>query len=177
MLAYKFLASGGVSPVSGMAWPPPSAAAPGAWVEVSGPLGVCSCGVHVCRAADLAHWLNDELWELEASGDELPGVDCLVVRKARLLRRIDAWSDGGAGRFTAASIAHAAEIVSGSADAALHGLIDDAKLASAAGYFAVSAYAAALAVARHLRPTDMDPEYRTERLWQAAWIERELLTG
>ena len=133
--------------------------------------------MHVCRARDLAHWLNDELWELETAGDELAGIDCVVVGQARLLRRVDAWSNGGAARFADACIAHAAEVVAGSADAALSGFVDDAKLAAAAGYVAVSAYCTALAVAKHLGPLAADPEYRRERQWQGAWLERELALG
>jgi len=176
MLAYKFLTHGGVAPITGVAWPLPSVAAPGAWLEASGLLASCSRGLHVCRTSDLAHWLHDELWQLETAGEQLDGVDCLVVRKARLLRRVDAWSNGGAARFAAASIGHATEVLGDSADASLHGFIDDAKLAAAAGYVAVSAYSTALAVAKHLAPTDVHGAYRAERLWQAAWIERELLT-
>src|SRR5207237_363719 len=82
------------------AWPP-------TWIEAEGPLAPCVRGIHVCRPEDLEHWIHEELWEVEVDGEQTNGLDCLVVRRARLARRIDAWSDRGAERFAEASIAHA----------------------------------------------------------------------
>ena len=166
MIAYKFLARGRLGPVSGVAWPEP-----GVWLEVAGDLSPCARGVHVCRTQDLAHWLSDELWELETSEGAVAGLDCLVVAKAQLVRRVDTWSEGGAARFTAACAAHALASA-GTLQSALE-LVNDSKLAAAAGYFAVSAYCAALAVAKTRRDTEQ--AYRAERAWQGAWIARELL--
>ena len=171
MRAYKFLARGAIGPLSGFPWPAPVGDAAGAWVETTGPLALCARGVHVCRTFDLAHWLHDELWELEAGGDQIDGVDCIVVRRARLVRRIDAWSDGGAARFAAACIEHAAAQLD-EADAAVLALLDDARMAAEYGYGAIAAYSAALAVARL---GDGERGYRRERVWQAAWITGELL--
>jgi len=162
MQAYKFLARGGVGPFSGLAWPD-------TWIEVVGPLASCVRGIHVCRPDDLAHWLHDELWEVEADGDQTSGLDCLVVRRARLVRRIDAWSDGGARQFAEASIAHAAEV----SGAQQRELLDDATAAVTHGYVAVAAYAAALAVSR----TGADPNdaYAQERTWQSRWIASHVI--
>ncbi len=169
MIAYKFLAHGAVSPISRFVWPVPVSSAAGAWVEASGTLAPCASGVHVCRATELAHWLNDELWELETGGDSLHAFDCMVVRRARLLGRIDAWTDGGAARFAGACIARAQTLLEGAAAPASLELIDDARQAASAGYIRVSAYASALAVARRGQQ-DVESSFRQERAWQSQWI-------
>lgn len=157
MIAYKFLAAGGVGPFSGVAWP-----APGAWLEAAGPLA--TRGIHVCRPDELAHWLHDELWQVETAGAEAEGHDCVVVARARRVRQIDAWTAGGAARFAAACLAHARE----TADDPV--LADGADAASA-GYVAVAAHCAALALGHRAG----EPAYRAERRWQSAWIARELI--
>src|SRR5258708_6519958 len=104
MMTHKFLAKGALGPLSGFAWPVPQGGAAGAWVEAVGPLALCARGVHVCRTSDLAHWIHDELWEVEADGDRIEGLDCVVVRRARLVRRIDDWGAAGGRRFADASV-------------------------------------------------------------------------
>ncbi len=175
MTTYKFLAKGAVGPISGFVWPSPRGGAPGAWIEVQGPLDVCARGVHICRPTDLAHWLHEELWEIEPDGDKLEGPDCVVVRRARLVRRIDAWSQGGAARFADACIEHAAAQAGSSDDPAVRGFLDDATLAARGGYIAISAFSAALAVAGLGPAAEREREYRRERAWQADWIARELI--
>jgi len=177
MATYKFLARGALGPISGFAWPVPTRAAPGTWVQVEGTLAACARGVHVCRTVHLAHWLHDELWEIETGGDRIEALDCLVVRRARLTRRIDAWSEGGATRFVNASIHHASTIAGSDADDVVRGLLTDAELAVTTGYPAVAAFTAALVVAKLAGPTEEEGAYRAERAWQAAWIERELIAG
>lgn len=167
MIAYKFLAAGGLGPLTGFVWPPA-----GVWADAGGSLSPCARGLHVCRPRDLAHWLSDELWQVEADGAELPGVDCVVVERARLVRRIAAWTDGGAERFAAACVVHARELVP-SAVGEQRALLDDAQWCATGGYPAIGAYSAALVVAR----TGSDPEraYAEERVWQSLWIARELI--
>lgn len=177
MKAYKFLARGAVGPFSGLAWPGPRGDAPGAWVEAEGTLAPCMRGVHVCRPTELAHWLHDELWEAEAVGDRIEGLDCLVVRRARLVRRIDGWQEGGAARFAEACVAHASELVHGDPCESVRVYLDDAVLAADAGFPAVSAFSAALAVARLADQTGEDPAFRHERAWQSGWIARVLLAA
>jgi hypothetical protein len=162
MKAHKFLAHGGVGPFSGRAWP-----AVGEWIETIGELAPCVRGVHVCRAEDLAHWIHDELWELETDGDHVEGLDCLVVPRARLVRRIDAWSDGGARAFAEACVAHAEEQCDSSE------LLGDARILTAEGYVAVAAYTTALAVSR--TGNDPDGDYARERVWQSLWIAERIL--
>src|SRR5579871_4306964 len=115
--AYKFLTRDATGPVSGFAWPLPQSIGPGAWVDAGpGKLDLCVRGAHVCRPEDLAYWLHDELWQVEVGGEQIEGIDCLVVRKARLMRRLDRWRDGGvATRFAEACITRGVAFVAAAA--------------------------------------------------------------
>jgi hypothetical protein len=173
--AYKFLTRDGTGPFSGRAWPPPTGGEPGAWMQADAvALELCGRGAHVCRPADLAYWLHDDLWEVEVDGDQITGIDCLIVRRARLVRRLDGWRQGGAaGRFAEDCVAHALAQVRAGAPARAY--LDDAAQASRFGYVAVAAFAAALAVAQVTGPgPGQKSAYRAERAWQSAWIAREL---
>jgi hypothetical protein len=170
---YKFLAAGAVGSQSGFRWPV-GEAGPGAWVEVQGPLALCLRGVHVCRDLDLAHWLNEELWEAEIAGETADGIDCLVARRGRLVRRIEAWQAGGNTRFGEACLAHASALCR-AASPDVRGFIDDAAMALAHGYLAVCAFATATAVARLHHAAGDEKAFRDERLWQSGWIARALL--
>jgi hypothetical protein len=178
MSTYKFLARGAMGPLSGFRWPPPRAGTAGDWVQPEGPLELCANGCHVCRAGDLAHWLHDELWETETDGEHVEAIDCLVVRRARLVRRIDAWHDGGSSSFAEACARHATELAdraSPEISVAARGFLDDAFSAARTGFVAVSAYSSALAVAKLGAPPDEDELYRQERAWQSAWIARVVI--
>jgi hypothetical protein len=180
MKTYKFLASGAIGPMSSFHWPEPHEGAPGAWVEVEGPLELCARGTHVCRPYDLSHWLHEELWEIEVGGDRIESIDCLVVRRARLSRRIDAWHEGGAARFATACAEHAAEVAERAPNgvpAVVREYLDDATVCAKHGYPAVGAHAAALAVAKSGIAADEEQAYRLERAWQSDWIAREVIVG
>ena len=172
MRTHKFLAAGALGPLSGFAWPMPSGAAPGAWVEVEGPLAPCARGIHVCQPLDLAHWIHDELWELEADGKQTAGLDCLVVQRARLVRRIDAWADAGP-RFAEACVEHAAARIGFTELEPVTALMSDARYMATHGYVAMSAFTAALALSR--LPAVGSSAYRRERAWQSGWLVTELL--
>jgi hypothetical protein len=174
MMMHKFLATGARGPLSNFAWPAPVSRAPGAWVEVDGPLSPCRRGVHACRPFDLAHWIHDELWELEVGGEQTAGLDCLVVQRARLVRRIDAWSEQTQ-RFAQACVEHAAALVEPVHFDVVRALLDDARSMATGGYVAMSAFTAALAVSR--LPAASSSTYREERAWQSAWIVNELLAA
>jgi hypothetical protein len=174
MKAHKFLAKGAVGPLSGFAWPTPAGDGPGAWVEIDGPLAPCARGVHVCRTIDLAHWIHDELWELEADGDPIEGLDCIVVQRARLVRRVDEWGGDGARRFTEACVEHAAAQAGPAPAGGIRDLLDDARFMANSGYVALSAYVAAIAVSR-LGVEAPAAAYRRERSTQSAWIADHLL--
>ncbi|MEO7734148.1 MAG: hypothetical protein ABIY55_24510 [Kofleriaceae bacterium] len=152
---FKFLAAGRIGPLSRVAWP-----APGQWLVTAEPLRVGRHGAHVCRAEDLAHWLHDELWQIEVAGDRLAAPDCVVVERARLIERVDAWD---AAQFAAACIAHARAITDGP-------YLSDAVECLRHGYAAIAAYNAALAIAG-----GDEAAYAAARAWQSAWIVRELL--
>ena len=174
MRAHKFLAAGARGPLSGFAWPVPAGGVPGPWVEVEGPLAPCVRGVHVCRAPDLPHWIHDELWEVEAAGDSVEGTDCLVVRRARLVRRVEAWDGPGARRFAEVCVSRA-EGASGPAPSSeTQGLLEDARFMVAHGYVALAAFTAAVAIGRG-HGASAEQAYREERAWQAGWIARELI--
>jgi len=170
MKAHKFLASGGHGPFSGFAWPLPAGDEPGAWVTAEGRLAPCARGVHVCRADDLAHWIHDELWEVETSGESIEGTDCLIVRGARLVRRIDSWAEGRHG-FALACIDHALAEAGAGAAGAVRDLLEDARQMVGYGYPSLAAYTAAVAVGR-ARGGDPASTFRDERAWQSAWIAR-----
>jgi hypothetical protein len=178
MSTYKFLAKGARGPISGFEWPASEGGLPGSWVEVEGPLGLCTNGCHVCRPSELAHWLHDELWEVETQGEQLEGLDCLVVRRARLARRVDAWHLGGAAQFGEACAQHAAEL-SGRAPRdsarAAQPYIEDAFVSVRAGFVAVGAHASALAVCKLGDPAEEYTAYRRERVWQSEWIARAVI--
>ena len=169
MRAYKFLASGAISPFARFAWPMPDGAA-GAWVVADGPLMVGKRGAHVCRVANLAHWLHDELWVVDIDGEQVDAPDCLVVARARLVHHVEAWRAGGASRFAEACITHARDLTRDE----MADLLDDAAEMLSAGYSSVAAYTAALAVAR-LDGLNPVPAYDTERAWQSAWIAHEII--
>ena len=183
MSCYKFLARGALGPISGFRWPTPQGEAPGAWIEVAGSLEPCLRGVHVCRPTDLSFWIHDELWQTEADGDSIEGFDCLVVRRARLVRRFAIWQDGAAQRFAEACAEHAAGLVASGVDlaavsglpAAVSGLINDAQLCARSGYPACGAFSAALAVAKFAGAADAKAAFRRERAWQADWISRSVI--
>jgi hypothetical protein len=177
MMAYKFLAKGAVGPFSGFVWQLPAGDGPASWVEVEGTLGLCTRGVHVCRTVDLAHWLHDELWELETDGDQIEGVDCIVVQRARLLRRVHTWSEGGASRFADACIQHATAQAGANPGHIVGGFLEDAARAARDGYVAIAAFSAALAVAKVSGGAASERSYRNEREWQASWIAHELIGG
>lgn len=174
-VAYKFLTRHATGPFSDRAWPLPTGGDPAAWIEAdAGALELCGRGAHVCGPANLAYWLHDDLWQVEVDGDQIVGIDCLIVRRARLVRRLDDWREGGAAaRFAAACVAHALALVPAGAPARAY--LDDAMEASRYGYVAVAAFAAALAIAQATGPGQGgESAYRVERAWQSAWIVREL---
>jgi hypothetical protein len=92
MIACKFLARGAVGPFSRFSWPVPGRkGARGAWVESRG-----GEGIHACRPADLAWWIDDELWRAELAGPVEERHLQVVATRARLLARVAGWEEGGA---------------------------------------------------------------------------------
>ena len=67
---------------------------PGTWREVDGELVPCENGLHVCTIRDaLTHWAAPEMWVVEVDGERIAEADKTVVRRARLVSRVETWND------------------------------------------------------------------------------------
>jgi hypothetical protein len=160
VIAYKFLAAGARGPLTRVVWP-----AIGGWLVTDEPIAVGLRGVHACLGEQLAHWIHDELWQVELAGALIDGPDCVVAERARLVRRIDGWNPEGAIAFASACVDRARREATGRDE-----LLGDASEAIRHGYPAVAAYTAAIAIA-----ADDEASYARERAWQSAWIVREFI--
>jgi hypothetical protein len=70
-------------------------------VTVEGPLEMCFNGIHAAREADLAYWIDAQLWEIEL-GEEMEEADTKVVsRSGRLTCCLADWNDQTARLFAA----------------------------------------------------------------------------
>ena len=75
---------------------------PGKWMpEIEGELEPCENGYHICRPADLVHWLDEAIFEVEYQGEIVEDDNKCVIRKARLLRGVEAWNEKSARLFAA----------------------------------------------------------------------------
>ena len=99
-MAYKFLDGHGRGVFSGFSWTGPPA---GSWVEDRG-RGRCRAGVHASRPADLAWWINEELWEVELDGGIVDAGTKLVAPRGRLRRRVDEWAGAAAAELARAVV-------------------------------------------------------------------------
>ena len=84
MPVYKFLDADGRAPFTGTPW------TPGEWVETATAVP-CREGVHGCRAADVAHWFADSLWELELDGEIVDSHHKVVGSRGSLVRRVEGY--------------------------------------------------------------------------------------
>ena len=148
-------------------WPPP-----GEWLEATGALKPCSNGLHLCRAKDLVLWLGPEIWTAEADGEVIDHDDKVVVRRARLISRVETWTERTARLFAADCAEHVLPIYEAAhpsdtrprdaivaAHAYARGDIDDAAGAAAWAAAWAAAGAAAGAAAR-------DAAWAAEQSWQ-----------
>ena len=71
----------------------------GKWRRVKGELVPCEHGLHLCREADLVRWLGPEIWEAEYEGERVDADDKVVVRKARIVRKLETWNERTARLF------------------------------------------------------------------------------
>ena len=84
----------------------------GEWMpEIEGNLELCENGYHLCRREDLAHWLGEAIFEAEYDGEIIEGDDKVVVRKARITRRIDTWTERTARLFACDCAERALELI------------------------------------------------------------------
>jgi hypothetical protein len=100
---YKVLAENGAAHHGGNGrWNLPKNGNPGRWKTVKGDLVPCRNGLHVCTREQLVHWLGPAIYEVEVDPAEiLDAGDKTVVRRARLLRRLDTWDERTARLFAA----------------------------------------------------------------------------
>ena len=94
------------------AWSVPTQAPDGTWIPgdwmpaIEGPLVPCANGYHLCTAEQLIDWLGEAIYEAEYRGECLAADNKLVVREARLLRRITTWNERTARLFAADCAEH-----------------------------------------------------------------------
>ncbi len=87
-------------------WPLPKDGQPGAWMRpIRGPLTE-SNGYHLWRGEDLLVSLGPVIYEADSRGDRLETERGIVVREARLARRLEQWNDEAARDFAADCAEH-----------------------------------------------------------------------
>lgn len=207
MIAYKFLCSGGVGPFSRYPWPLPRDGRPGAWVIGGAATALCQSAVHACRVQDLPWWLQDELWEAELDGEISAGRHKVMSRRARLLRRVDAWDAACAQRFADACALRARDHAATALERAgakhpaaeLRKATDSRALRDAARVWADAAEAARIPVtmagdaairarggaavvsayiaAHAAARVDGPAAHDAERTWQSEWFRAALALG
>jgi hypothetical protein len=133
--------------------------------------------VHGCLAAHLPWWLQEELWSAEFDEPVTSAGRKVVSPRARLVRRIDAWSAEASREFAAACAQRARDHADAVRDlqtpeAARISMLMAADAAARAltGPTATAAYIAAHA-ARHVGGGEA---MQAERRWQADWLLRRL---
>ena len=161
MIAYKFLATGGVGPFTGFRWEA------GTWVEAEA-VAACRQGIHACRVQHLPIWLDAELWEIELDGEVVEGERKLVAPRGRLTQRIDGWTPALAhefGRFCARRTRERVGFLP-----VLSGFVADVERFVAESRIPIAGFAAARAAERRDGPA----AYDAERQVQAAWLAQRL---
>ena len=174
MIALKFLRSGRRALFSETLWPDVGA---GYLEAAPGPLIACKNGLHACAIEDLAFWISDELWQVELADEWLRVPDALVARRARLVRPIERWSNGGAGELSRACIARASEQCTRAGAQADHlavQYLEQAKLLADAANHAPAAYAAALVTGALAPVAQAMAAYRAERQAQGRLLAAAL---
>jgi hypothetical protein len=86
---YKWLKADGSAPIGRGNWHP------GKWRSVKGKLVPCKNGLHLCRRQDLLLHISERLWIAEADTAEMIEHEGnkIVVRRARILRRVETIND------------------------------------------------------------------------------------
>ena len=92
---YAFLDPSATEYVSGVRWPMPDDTGPGPWLESSG------TPLRGYTADQLLWWLDQELWEVELSGDVHERGRGFVAERGRLVAQVDAWTAAVAGELVA----------------------------------------------------------------------------
>ena len=113
MKLYKVLDKNGRSCNGGYAtWYLPHKSEDGTWEagewmeEIEGELVPCLKGYHLCREQDLLHWLGERIYEAEYDGELVAGDDKVAVRKCRLTKRCEGWTEESARLFACWCVRH-----------------------------------------------------------------------
>ncbi len=126
------------------------------WRSVKGDLIPCENGLHLCRREDLLTWLGPVIWRAEADESELIDHDNkVVVRRARVVERLDTWND----RTTRLFAADCAEY-------ALQYATDDIRPTLEAVIYVVRCYAEGQATDEELSAAESAAR---PAAWSAAW--------
>ena len=112
MKLYKWLIDGNKPAHGGKGkWGLPKRGKPGRWLKIKGQLVPCHHGLHLCREGDLLRWMAQDLYEAEYRGELIKHDDKVVVREARLLKRLDGWNEQGSRLFACDCAERALETV------------------------------------------------------------------
>jgi hypothetical protein len=168
---YAFLSQNAVAFLSGFSWPQPANGNPGAWVHAGtdAPRAV----VRAVPVEQLPWWLDDELWEVEIGGALAEDGRAIAAERARLVRRIEAWTAEVANDLISACEQRVrdAELTEYADDVRLYAADADRPAAAAA----VAAYIAAHALAGGDKSAaGYDDGFERERRWQVEWLKRHL---
>ncbi len=101
LTAYKVTNSGAICIYGNGSWHKPRGKRPGKWMPKLTDLSVCSHGYHLCHEGDLVEWLGPEIWIAEYRGEVIESDNKIVVAQARLVRRVETWTEKTARLFAA----------------------------------------------------------------------------
>jgi hypothetical protein len=168
---YGFLGKGAVSFLSGFRWPRPTDGRPGAWVRAG-----TDAPPDVVRGVPLEQlpwWLDDELWEVELDGSLVSSGRALGGERARLVRRVDAWTPELAQELVADCERRVREAAGEeyADDVVLYA--EDADRPATAAAVAANIAAHALAGGDKSAP-GYAARFERERRWQVEWLKRHL---
>ncbi len=187
--AFKFLATGSMSPFTGFRWP-----AAGVWVSAAGEE---ASWIFACREGDLPYWVDAELWRIELDGSIREGRYQISAPRGRLAGKVEAWDDQLRRRYARACASRARELAlpalpaalrdrvaiteepaeiavalrASSAGSAMAGYLGDATASAQRDDPAVVSYIACT-VAASLG--DGQQAFEAERAWQARWLSEHL---
>jgi hypothetical protein len=168
--AWKFLRPGAISPITGTLWKP------GVWVDAHAAPRACRSGIHACQPRDLAHWICEELWEIELEG-AIEVADGVAGTRARLIAKVGAWAQNEAAlRDACVARAKVHFDALGDARARAELFMSAAERGALEGQTAWTAYcAASVAAAAATENAARFSLYRAERAVQSAWIAEHVL--
>jgi len=179
MKYYKILRDGRSCHGGELKWSLPHDGKPGKWMpKIIGELVPCKNGYHLCRRSDIIKWLDAEIYEAEYLGEIVESDSKVVVRQARLLKKIDTWNDKTARLFAVWCAREALKLVDNPdprsveavnvAERYANGQADDEDLNAAWDAAWDAAWAAARAAARAAAWAAAEAAAE-DAAWAAAW--------